>query len=174
MAAVDPASRATDFAELLASDGAMESWLYRSSVVRDIRYPRGATLSLLTDHGTGTIDEQLPLALVQLWPDSLPRWAWGEDAFGLGGLGFDGFSAPGLGGAFGAGMFGIGADTVTIEAAIVEEAAHALVLRVNYPGGSHCDAPAGTVLAAPPPLPPRLKVIGYDADNAAVVLAISN
>jgi len=174
VAAVDFALRSSDMSALVAAMGLGSDWVFRTSVVRSPRYPRSARVALLGDHATGRIDER-PLDCRAIWPDSQPRWAWGEDRFGVGGFGLDGASAPGAGlGAFGGGLFGVDEGVIVLSAPLYEEGTHSLVLRTILPDGSCGDTPLGLVFADPPPGPPSsLRIARYDSQTDTLTLEIT-
>ncbi len=110
----------------------------------------------------------------KLRPDWSPRWGFGEDLFGQGGLGYGATAAPGMGqGAFGAGEFGIEAETMLIAAPLLEEGTHQIQLRVISRDGGHADSSIQNVSSCPPPPPPAsLQATNYDAQTTRLTLQI--
>ena len=160
IAAVDADNRRTDLSGLLLEAAGEEQWVYRALVKRSVGAGKGSRLALLTDHATGVMDEK-PLGTWDLWRGG---WAWGEDEFGRGGLGFDGALGVGLGrGAFGVGMLGIEEDVLAIQSPLAEEGTHQLVLRTIASDGQHTDSqPQAFCAYPPPPAPAGLEVTAYD------------
>ncbi len=173
IAAVDTGNRTKDMSKHLSVELAEPDWVYRSSVVRSISYPKGWRVALLTDHATGQIDPT-PVMSRELWPDWTVRWAWGESAFGLGGFGYDGIGAPGLGqGAFGAASFGIETDLLPLSTVLEENGTHKIVLRTITAQGQSADAETQNVDAHPPPAPPAsAEVTDYDSQTTTMTLQI--
>jgi len=171
--AVDSLHRKVDMSDQLPAAIRRPQWAYSASVVRSVAHNVGDRLSLHTDYATGQLDPQ-PLMVREIWPAWAPHWAWGEIAFGLGGFGFDGLRAPGLGkGAFGAASFGMDADTIPVYAALGEEGNHKIILRTITRDGRHIDMEAQDFAAAPPPSPlASIGVTGYDSVNHVLTLAI--
>lgn len=173
IAAVEAGDRQEDFSAMLAGTWACDAWVYRAAVLCDNGCRPGTTLQLLTDRCTGVTDPT-PIAAAQAWPASSPRWAWGEDSFGQGGLGYDGSRGPGFGRhAFGAGPMGIGWQLVTLQAPLAQEGMHRIVIRATAPDGRHRDLQAVNFPATPPPPPPRsLEFVAYDEPTRQLTVAV--
>jgi hypothetical protein len=173
IAAVENADRSVDFSSRLPAENRTPPNVFRIRVARNPSLLRGSRTALLTDHAAGITDET-PLAMAELWPDRLPRWAWGEDAFAAGAFGFDASIAPGLGkGAFGAGMMGFDVDGVELSAALAEEGLHSLVIRTYGPDGRFADSEPISFYARVPPAPAAgLSVASYDAQTSTLTLEI--
>jgi hypothetical protein len=173
IAAVSARVRSIDMSSRLAASFRQPGWVYRVAIGRSPRYGPGTRLAIHGDHAAGRLD---PAALDarEVWPPSAPRWAWGEDLFGMGGFGYDGTAAPGLGmGAFGAGLFGLDEVLVYLAAALAEDGEHRIVLRAVAPDGSYAQAEPITATAHPPPLPAGgCRVSGYDAQTDTLTLQI--
>ncbi|MFA6133388.1 MAG: hypothetical protein WC869_05150 [Phycisphaerae bacterium] len=174
IAAIDGENRWTDMSASLSAEAfARPGWVFAATVVRGIEHARGDRVALLDDHATGTIDPA-PLAIAEYWPDGTPRWAWGEDHFGLGGMGFDGTLAPGLrDGAFGAGQFGLDAETFVVSHALAEAGAHQLRLRTLTRDGGHCDGPVITFVSAPPLPVATLEALAYNNATGTLTLSLT-
>ncbi len=172
--AVDQEYLATDFSHALPADHGRPCWVKSVQLIRDIALPAGTIVSLLTDHTTGQIDPA-PLASQQVWPAWNPRWAWGEDAFGHGGFGYDGYLSPGAGqAAFGAGMFGFGADIISLSGLLLTEGDHQLVLRTTGPDGQFTDQQLSQKIATPPPQPcEAITVTAYDNQTNQLTFEIN-
>jgi len=175
VAAVEPSSRTVDMSELLPAGVGTPSWRYTATALRDIGHRPGDSLAVMGDGATGQGVSQL-LASREIWPQWAPRWAFGEDVFGLGGFGYDGYRAPGLGmGVFGVGPFGVGVDKITIEALLPEEGTHQIVLRTLAADGQYADADAVSVAAAPPPDAIKgLGVTDYEKTTDTLTLEIES
>jgi len=173
VAAVDRDNRAVDLSNRLDSQAQRPPWIFRASVIRSADQQGGSLVAVLGDHTTGQID---PLALAErkLRPEWSPRWGFGDDPFGTGGLGYDAASAPGLGkGAFGAGAFGQDAEVLVVSAPLAEEGEHQIVLRVISESGKYADGPVQNISAYPPPPPPSsLQATNYDAQTNTLTLQI--
>ena len=152
IAAVDAEYRMTDLSEQLPADDRDPSWVFRPQLVRSASGRSGDVVEVLGDHATGGDLSLAPLASADAWPVWIPRWQFGEDRFGQGGFGYDGNCAPGLGnGAFGAGMFGMNADLIALEAVLVEDGTHRIVLRSRAADGQVTDSDSIYIDADPPP-----------------------
>ncbi|MBI5723188.1 MAG: hypothetical protein HZA50_04460 [Planctomycetes bacterium] len=173
VAAVLPEFRMRDFGAFLPPENRRPAWVWRAGVVRHISHRPGDALKVFTDRATGQLDSQ-PAIVRELWPEWAGRWAWGEDLFGLGGLGWDGYAAPGLGrGAFGAASFGMDADLIDLELALAEQGEHRILLRTVGRDGQFADAPLIQTAADPPPQPPQtVAVTEYDAETSTLIFAI--
>ncbi len=171
--AVDPAKRTEDLSDHLPISLRRPGWVYRSWILRSVSYPRGSRLEVFDDHATGELDAE-PITSMPAWPESLPRFAWGQDVFGRGALGYDGFLAPGLGkGAFGAGMFGFGVDLISTSIPLPEEGMHRIVFRVTTPDGTQVETQLENIRSAPPPLPPdAFYVSNYEPQTGLLTLHI--
>ncbi len=165
---------ATDFSLWLPADHGVPRWVKTVKLIQDVSAPAGTTVSLLTDHATGTIDPG-PLVSAQAWPPQFSRWAWGEDAFGNGGFGYDGYLGPGIDfSAFGAGMFGFGADVITLSATLLAEGTHQLTIRTTGPDGQFTDRQLDEFVATPPPPPPEsITVTAYDNQTNQLTFEIN-
>ena len=173
IAAVDRLNRETDMSDRLPPPLRNPGWVYSSSVVQSVSHRIGDRLSCHKDHTTGQVDPQ-PLMVREIWPAWVPRWAWGEIAFGAGGFGYGGTGAPGLGkGAFGAGPFGMNADVLHIYAPLSEEGNHQIVLRTVAQDGRSVDSETQNFAATPPPKPAAsITVTQYDIETHTLTLAI--
>lgn len=173
IAAVHSEDRTVGFEQLLAPTTSSPDWTYRGSVVRSSAHCSRSSVQLFTDRATGQMDPS-PRLTREIWPDWAPRWTWGEDLFGQGGFGYDGKAAPGFGkGSSGAGLFGIDTDVIALEAALLEEGTHQVLLRTVTPEGNHADADIQTVASAPPPIPPTsLTVTQYDPQTQILTIEI--
>ncbi len=171
IAAVDGKNRTLDLSDLLTIAVRQPGWVYRTSPVRSIAHSRGTRIMLLGDRATGQMDDT-PLVVRETWPQWALRWAWGEDAFGQGGFGYDGAYAPGLGkGALGGGYFGFDAEVIPLSVSLGEEGTHQLVLRVSTPDGQNADRSAVNIDAAPPPSPPiSLRATNYETQTKTLTL----
>jgi len=159
VAAVEPDQAGEDHAADLPAGP--PAWRYEAAVPRLPDVPAGARLTLLGDRaGAG----QAVLSTREAWPASVPRWAFGQDAFGAGAFGYDGAAAPGLGGgAFGAGLFGFGAGVVRLAAALAEDGTHQLRLRLSSADGRSVETVLSPVTVHPPPEPPAsVECVSYD------------
>ncbi|MFB3894138.1 MAG: hypothetical protein ACE15C_19210 [Phycisphaerae bacterium] len=173
VAAVEACNRLADFSGSLEASRRRPAWAWRGWITRGPRYARGTRVAVLHDRATGVLDGT-PADVRDIWPASAPRWMWGEDAFGLGGFGFDGRAAPGLGmGAFGAGMFGLDEALVGLEAEMCEDGVHQVVLRVIAADGSFADGAPQSFAASPPPAPAELLAAqAYDVGTDTLTLQI--
>lgn len=173
VAAVSPRQRATDFSHLLPPEVRRPAWVFEARVPRLCELNRGDRLELLDDRATGELDST-PADSAQAWPESLPRWAWGEDRFAEGGFGFDGSQAPGAGvGAFGAGGFGLDAGTIDLRIAVCEPGEHTVVVRGVSERGASADSPPRTFFASPPPqAPANITACEYDPQSKTVTIQI--
>lgn len=167
--AVAPEDRSTDFSSLLCRS----SWQLRIRFPQLTIYRRDARVAIMDDHATGVTDPA-PLLTREIWPASSPRYAFGEDRFGLGGSGFDGACGPGLGkGLLGLGEFGIDAREIELSSVLAEEGLHKLILRVINSDGKASDSAAMSVLAMPPPAPPTsIAPQSYDPDSHILTLQL--
>ncbi len=175
VAAVDPAQRAADMADLLPSTVGSPTWRYTAAALQDIQHRPGDSVVLMGDGATGQgPDEQL--AARPIWPDWAPRWAFGEDAFGMGGFGYDGQGAPGFGmGLFGVGMFGFGVEAITIDATLPQQGTHEIVLRTLAADGQYADLASVFHQSSPPPAAPAgISVTNYDDATDTLTLAIES
>ena len=173
VAAVDEANRQSDLSGQLPPEQVDPPWQVRLQVPRSVQYLPGQRLEATEPppEGVGT---PRTLASEEFWPVWLPRWAgvsaqpFGADLAALAGGGL------GLGlGAFGAGDFGVDADTVDLTVAFDQGGLHAVQLGVAGEGGLLAQGPAQTFQADLPPLPPLgLSVVGYDATAELVTLSI--
>jgi hypothetical protein len=95
-------------------------------------------------------------------------------SLGLGGFGYDGGGAAGMGqGVFSLGPFGFDALAVTLEASLPEEGFHHVALGVIRDDGTELFLPAQMVLVLPPPPPADLiEAIRYDPQTCALTLHI--
>ena len=171
--AVDRLDRAEDLSEAPLGSVRYAGWVHRAVVMRTPDIEPGSQLLLLGDHASGQMDET-PLVRRDAWPRWLPRWAWGEDLFGLGGFGFDGLRAPGLGrGAFGAGLFGLDTTVDRVSAVLNEEGMHQLSLRAATTDGRTADGEPVTMQAAPPPPPPvAVQATAYDPQTQTLTVQL--
>ena len=173
VAAVDIEHRWQDLSTLLPAEAFIPPpSIFSVHVVRGIEHGRGDRAALLDDHATGTISS-VPLTCAEYWPVGTARWGWGEDAFGQGGFGFDGASAPGMGqGAFGCGQFGLDASTFALTTELTEIGTHRMVVRTITRNGRWRDGEVFTHLIAPPPPSLRLEPAGYDRQSNILTLNI--
>jgi hypothetical protein len=171
--AVDEADRQADLSAQLPPEQVDPPWQARLRVPRSVRYMPGQKLEAVELPAAGGAAQAL--ACEEFWPVWLPRWAGAsDDPFGTdlaalagGGLGL------GLG-AFGAGDFGVDADTVDLIVAFDQAGAHSVQLRVASDQGVLAQGPARTYPADLPPRPPMgLSVVAYDAASELVTLSIS-
>jgi len=171
--AVDSAHRTTDLSQNLPPKLLQSGWVYRASVVRAIGMSRRCRVALFEDHATGQLSSS-PTLVREVWPECAARWAWGEDAFGRGGFGYDGTFAPGLGkGAMGAGAFGMDTDLIMIEAPLQEEGSHQTILKTLTDDGQVAEAEIQFVGASPPPAPPvTITATDWDNQNNTLTLEI--
>ncbi len=172
--AVSAADRMADLAHELPAQDRCAGWIYRPRVLRSAPARDGERLEILTDHTSGQVSD-VPLASAEVWPAWLPRWAFGQELFGLGGFGYGGCGAAGLGeAAFGAGPFGIEAGLMDVEAELLEEGTHQIVLRARRADGQQADSAPVHVNASPPPLAPSaLEVVSYDQQTHQLELQIT-
>jgi len=140
VAAVAADERFTDFGRLLPQSLQNPAWVHKPYVSRR-PCPAGTFVALLGDHAAGRIDP-MPTAKREIWPQWLPRWAFGEDEFGApSGFGVGGSRGPGWGNyEFGGGLFGVGGGFVDLSATVNETGTHTFVLRTIDPDGRHSDA----------------------------------
>jgi hypothetical protein len=173
VAAVDPGLKAVDFAGRLPQEVRQPGWVYQPLEVRSPDCDRQCRVAIIGDHATGRISEG-PLAVQEVWPAWAPRWAWGEDPWAHGGFGLDASRAPGFAaGSFGGGLFGADEALIDIRAALAEEGAHQLMLRLISPDGRVSDGPIQTFHAHPPPRPPRsLAALSYDNETQLLTIEI--
>lgn len=173
VAAVPGPKRATDFSRLLPADSRKPAWVFEAAVPRLTGLSRCDRIEVLGDGATGQLDPT-PLATAQAWPESVARWACGEDRFGQGGFGYDGSQAPGAGmGAFGAGEFGMDAGAIVLRPVLSAPGEHALVIRSVSPAGGVAELPPQSFVASPPPASPsNVAVTDYDSQNQTVTLQI--
>ncbi len=175
VAAVAEEYRTTDLSDQLPAGLRDPSWLFRPPIVRSADGRVGDEIEILGDHAGGGELSDTPLASVEVWPEWVPRWMFGEDTFGLGGFGYDGAGAPGMGaGAFGAGMFGMDADLISIEAVLAEVGTHRIVLRTRGADGQVTDSDSIYVAAEPPPnAAESLSATNYDHQQKLLTLRIN-
>ncbi len=174
IAAVDPASRLEDCSGQLPSEASSPSWVHEFRVLRELTHRAGDDVRILGDQATG-LGATVPLGRVPLWPDWMPRWAFGEDVFGLGGFGYDGHRAVGLQGLFGIGGFGFDLDAVSVPVAMPEEGTHELLPETIAADGQLAQGESITVEATPPPRPVEaLGVETYDATTNTLTLNIES
>ncbi len=173
IAAVDPYNRDLDMSAQLPLEVQEPTWIYRALQVSSPKYRPGSQVAILSDHATGNIDT-LPLAIRKLRPEWLWSWGFAEDPFGMGGLGYDANTAPGIGrGTFGAGDFGIDAKSISISAALVEEGTHQILLRVISESGEYTDGSIQYINVFPPPPPPTsLTTTNYQPETSTLTLQI--
>lgn len=173
IAAISPLHRAADLAEELPEDERIPPWVYRPQVVRSIAHHAGESVEVLGDHATGDLSEE-PLAVAEIWPVWIPRWAFGEDQFGEGGFGYDGANAPGMGaGAFGAGGFGMDAELIRLEATLEEEGTHKIVLRTWNRRGRDTESDPRYISVSLPCLPAAsLTAVTYNHQTEQLTLQI--
>ncbi len=170
VAAVDPAERGVDYAGEL--DLAC-SWAFEASIVRDVAHAVGSRLEVLTDAASGALLPE-PSAVLDLWPDAVRPWAWGQDAFARGAFGWDGVLALGLDGAFGAGAFGTGAELIALSVPLTGPGEHRVVLRTVSPDGVSAEVEHAFTPAAPPPPPARVRATAYDDQARLLTLQIED
>ncbi len=175
IAALDAADRMTDLSGQLPTDDRDPTWVFRPQLVRSVSVRSGDVVEILGDHAAGGDLSETPLASACAWPMWVPRWRFGEDGFGQGGFGYDGHYAPGLGnGAFGAGMFGMNADLIGIEAVLTEEGTHRLVLRSRGADGQVTDSDSIYIVADPPPHAAEgLTAANYDHQQKLLTMQIN-
>ena len=173
IAAVDRDSRTVDMSDELSSEIQQPPWIHRALVVLSPDHRRGTRVAVLGDHATGQIDT-VPLVIQELRPQWAHFWGFGEDRFGMGGLGYDADTAPGLGeGAFGAGPFGIEAELVSVAVPLSEEGTHQVLIRVISRNGEYTDGEIEYITSSPPPSPPTsLQAISYDDETSTLTLEI--
>ncbi len=171
--AVDPDERQTNLTGYLPDEAGSFNWIHTENAVRGISHPAGNRFEMLTDRATGQFDTE-PVASREIWPAWLNRWGFGEDKFALGGFGYGGSTAPGLGcGAFGAGMFGINTDTAELTAVLAETGTHQIVVRTTTPNNQYAAASTKQIAATPPPAPPDgIAVNNYDHSTGTLILEI--
>jgi hypothetical protein len=172
VAAVDEADRQADLSAQLPPDQVTPPWQVRLRVPRSVRYLPGQKLEAVELPGTG--GEARTLACEEFWPVWLPRWAAAsDDPFGTNLAALAG-GGPGLGlGAFGAGDFGVDADTVDLIVALDQPGEHAVQLRVTSDQGVLAQGLVRTFQADLPPRPPTgLSVVAYDATAELLTLSI--
>ena len=173
VAAVDEADRQSDLAGLLLPGQIDPPWQVSFHVPRSVQYLPGQRLEA-TEAPPGGAGAARVLASEEFWPVWLPRWAgassqpFGADLAALAGGGL------GLGlGCFGAGDFGVDADTVNLTVTFDQGGAHSVQLGVAGEGGLLVQGPARTVQVDVPPQPPAaLSVVAYDATAELVTLSI--
>lgn len=119
-------------------------------------------------------EDQQVVASGPLWPMGVPLWSFGYDTFGLGGFGFDGRLAPGLGhGSFGAGELGFDCFCTAVELPLQTEGEHSYVVRVSRDGALSPSLGPFRVMVAPPPAPAKaLRWLSYDAPADRVTFEI--
>jgi len=172
--AVELESRTEEFSEELPSDASSPSWVHEFRVLRELTHRAGDDVRILGDQATG-LGATVPLGRVPLWPGWMPRWAFGEDAFGQGGFGYDGCRAVGLQGLFGIGGFGFDLDAVSVPVAMGEEGAHELLAETIASDGQTAQGASITVEATPPPRPvDTLRTESYDATSNTLTLNIES
>ena len=173
IAAVDANHRQLDMSASYPQAFALPPWVFRAWVVRGPWHSRDDRVALLDDHA-GQSPQPSVVAVRDVWPIGVSRRGWGEDSFGLVGFGYDTSSAPGLGvGAFGAGPFGLDSEVIALEAALLEEGRHRLVVRTLKPDGRFTDGAELEFLSCPPPPPPAsVAPVSYDAQTATLTLEL--
>ena len=173
IAAVGPSRRSADMSARLPEKLREPAWTYKNSVLRVPELRTGGRVEVLGDHATGEIDTE-PLLVRRLSPPWSPRWGFGDDIFGAGGMGYDGSCAVGIGkGAFGPGAFGIDAELTFISVPLEEEGSHQVILRVVSSAGEHTDGEVDPATASPPPNPPEtLAATNYDNQTKKLTLQI--
>jgi hypothetical protein len=171
--AVDAGYRSADLRDFLPDEEPDPSWVFRARVVRSIFNRPGDVAEILGDHATGE-PALTPLASAEIWPAWQARWAFGEDRFGAGCFGHDGANAPGMiAGAFGAGPFGMDADLIELEAFLLEEGTHQIVMRTRGRDGQTSDSDPRYVSAdLPGPRPAGLTPVAYDPQTHQLTLQI--
>ncbi|MDY7011540.1 MAG: hypothetical protein SVV80_12435 [Planctomycetota bacterium] len=175
IAAVDSAYRTTDLSGQLPADDRDPAWVFRPKIPRPVLSRIGDVVEILGDHAAGGDLSETPIGSSDAWPVWVPRWQFGEDCFGRGGFGYDGNYAPGLGkGAFGAGMFGMNADLIDIEAVLPEDGTHRLVLRSRGADGQVTDSDSIYIGANPlPDAAEGLAATNYDNQQKQLTLQIN-
>jgi len=172
--AVPAENRTDDLSRQLPPECRSPSWLYTARILRRSAHRLGEVVEILGDHTTGTLSEA-PLAAKEIWPAWISRWAFGEDRFGLGGFGYDGSLAFGIGQAvFGAGPFGMEAQPVEVTAALEETGRHKIVLRTRSADGQSAETEPEYLDAALPGVPASgLRAIAYDHQGERLTLQIT-
>ncbi len=173
VAAVEEADRQTDLSEQLPPPQIDPPWQARIRVPRSVQYLPGQRLEAV-ELPSGGVGVARTLASEEFWPVWLPRWAgasaepFGADLAALAGEGL------GLGlGAFGAGDFGVDADTVDLTLTFEQSGEHSVQLRVTDQQGLLAQGPVRTFQADLPPQPPAgLSVVAYDGASELVTLSI--
>jgi hypothetical protein len=171
--AVEEADRQADLSGQLPPEQVAPPWQARLRVPRSVQYLPGQSLEAVELPAEGAAAART-LASEEFWPVWLPRWAGAsDDPFGadLAALAGEGL---GLGlGAFGAGDFGVDADTVDLTLTFNQDGAHAVQLRVTDQQGLLAQGPVRTFQADLPPQPPAgLSVVAYDGASELVTLSI--
>ncbi len=173
VAATDSETRSKDLSNQLPADNQKPSWIYSADIVRSAEFQSGDKVNILSDHATGEIDDQ-PVKVTDVWPIWISRWAWGEDAFGTGGFGYDGHFGPGLGrGAFGVGLFGIDTTTACVQTALNTQGQHKIILQTQAENGQTADSSIQFFWSSPPPQPAKsITITQYDKQNRTVTIEI--
>lgn len=167
VAAVEADDRREDFAALLPAEASQPDWVLDVQVIREPVHRPGDRAQVIDD---GTV-----LSDALLWPVWMPRWTFGEDAFGLGGFGYDGYGAVGMTGLFGVGPFGFDLDAVSLPVTLAEEGTHVLTARTLATDGQAADGDDITIAATPPPTPVEcLSVAAYDPATDTLTLRIES
>ncbi len=173
VAAVPAENRTLDLGKQLPPEDRSPSWVYTARILRRTAHRPGELAEILGDHATGTLSDK-PLTIKEIWPVWVARWAFGEDRFGLGGFGYDGTLALGMGeAAFGAGPFGMEAQPVEVTAPLQETGCHKIVLRTRSADGQSAESEPEYVDAALPGVPAsELRALTYDHQNERLTLQI--
>ncbi len=172
VAAVAASDRYVDGSSDLPVESAA-NWQVTMEALRRIEHQPDETWSLMV-----TRPHQSPVAASgePVWPAWTQRWALGEDAMGMGGFGWDGHYAPGVGlGHFGRGRLGFDVCSASLAASLTTSGQHVCFIRVADPAGNQRDSDTLTLTATPPPASPAgLTIVAYDETQHTLTVAVES
>ncbi len=173
IAAVAAADRFVDGSASLPTEATDASWAVELSALRKIDHCVDETWSLVVSQA-GEPGEAV--ASSAAWPLWALRWAMGEDPLGLGGFGWNGYLAPGLGyGHFGRGKLGFDVHSMTLSTRLTTEGEHTCFIRSRDQSGNQADSTPTTITATPPPpAPAALEIVAYDATEQTLTVTVES
>jgi len=176
--AVEPADAHVDFASEL-NEGVIDDARVSLTLLRSQTLPAAAVANVYWDHGTGTVDYDVPLNRVPMtiWPSWQDKSGFGMAPWGTGDFGHDAAASVGFGrGAFGHGQFGLDADVLQWVSAELPLGRYRFGVKiVDAEGNVSTPVETDPITVVPPAKPAaRIDLAAYDESAGQLTLCISD